>query len=74
MEGVKKYVGGEVYDREILKKEVHPEMESEFKNDIKHGLAIPELCDKYGFGTKVLYRELKRLLNKESLKEARNKK
>lgn len=74
MEGVKKYVGGKVYDRETLKKEVQPEMEFEFKNDVKHGLTSRELCDKYEFGTKVLYRELKRLLNEDSLKEARNKK
>jgi Mor family transcriptional regulator len=74
MEGVKKYVGGKVYDRETLKKEVQPEMEFEFKNDVKLGLTSRELCDKYGFGTKVLYKELKRLLNEDSLKEARNKK
>ncbi len=74
MEGVKKYVGGKVYDRETLKKEVQPEMEFDFKNDVKHGLTSQELCDKYRFGTKVLYKELKRLLNEDSLKEARNKK
>lgn len=74
MEGVKKYVGGKVYDRETLKKEVQPEMELEFKNDVKHGLTSRELCDKYEFGIKVLYRELKRLLDEDSLKEARNKK
>ena len=45
---------------------------SSIKNLFKMTLKL--LCDKYEFGRKALYRELKRLLNEDSLKEARNKK
>lgn len=73
MEDTKVFVGGEVYDRERLKKGVSPEREEEFKEDIKKGLKLNRILEKYEFGTKVFYRELVRLFNTKSLKEARKK-
>ena len=71
MKDVKLYVGGEVYNSKKFKKCVSPEREVEFKNDVKIGLTRRGLCEKYDFGTKVLYRELKRLFDTDSLEEAR---
>lgn len=73
MKDVKLYVGGEVYNSKKFKKCVSPEREVEFKNDVKIGLTRRGLCEKYDFGTKVLYRELKRLFDTDSLEEARRK-
>jgi len=73
MEHVKEFIGGEVYDRMSLKKGVPPDKEEEFKNDVTKGLTRRKLCEKYNFGTKVLYRELNRLFNTRSLKELRKK-
>ena len=73
MDDVKKYVGGEVYNRESLKKGVPLEKEQEFKADVRGGLTRRELCEKYRFGTKVLYRELERLFNTKILELARKK-
>jgi Mor family transcriptional regulator len=71
MEDVKKFVGGEIYNSSKFKKDIPKEREKEFRIDIKKGLTRRELCEKYKFSTKVLYRELNRLFNTKSLDEAR---
>lgn len=73
MESVKKFVGGKVYSREELIKGVPLDKEQEFKEDIKNGITRRDLCKKYKFGVKALYRELERLFNTRSLEEARKK-
>ncbi|MEJ2248874.1 MAG: GIY-YIG nuclease family protein [Candidatus Lokiarchaeota archaeon] len=73
MTDVKKFVGGEVYNRENLKKRIPQEKEKEFKDKVRSGMTRRELCEKYKFGTKVLYRELERLFNTKKLEEIRKK-
>lgn len=69
LEEIKIKVGGRLYSETL--KAIQSEQEREFIRDVREGMRIKAMCNKYNIGTGVFYRELERLLNIKELKEIR---
>ncbi|TFF95825.1 MAG: GIY-YIG nuclease family protein [Promethearchaeota archaeon] len=68
---IKEILGGKIYDPKKKKKFIPSERVEEFKNDVKGGLKLRDLCKKYNIGRGVFYRELNRLLGAKRLEDIR---